>query len=167
MEPWRVPSRHTVKDGLSTWETMEKTLRAVRLALRGARATGGGLPGSVWGGTFEGTGVHCVCLSRGGPAGMGHPMPRQIGIRATPPWGPARATAKGGSSALRTGAARRSHGEAVRTAGHEDEDAAEDEGDPYGGGQGQRFMEKEDPEAGCGEGLREAEGSRRWRRASP
>ena len=43
-------------------------------------------------------------------------------------------------------------------AGHEDEDAAEDEGDPHGGGQGQRFMEKEDPEAGCGEGLREAEG---------
>ena len=37
-------------------------------------------------------------------------------------------------------------------AGHEDEDAAEDEGDPHGGGQGQRFMEKEDPEAGCGDG---------------
>lgn len=80
MEPWRVPSRHTVKDGLSTWETMEKTLRAVRLALRGARATGGGPSRSVWGGTFEGTGVHRVCLSRAGPGGAwGIPCPGKLG----------------------------------------------------------------------------------------
>lgn len=131
-----------------------KTLRAVRLALRDARATGGVPSRSCGGGTFEGTGLHRVCLSRAGPGGVGHPMPRQIGIRATPPWGPARATAKGGSSALRTEPRGALTGRLSGRAGHEDEDAAEDEGDPHGGGQGQRFMEKEDPEAGCGEGLR-------------
>ena len=56
-----------------------KTLRAVRLALRDARATGRGPSRSVWGGTFEGTGVHRVCLSRAGPAAWGIPCPGKSG----------------------------------------------------------------------------------------
>lgn len=98
----------------------------------------------------------CACPGAG-PAGMGIPCPANRD-QATPPWGPARATAKGGLIALRTEPRGALTGRLSGRAGHEDEDAAEDEGDPHGGGQGQRFMEKEDPEAGCGEGLREAEG---------
>ena len=152
MEPWRVPSRHTVKDGLSTWETMEKTLRAVRLALRGARATGrGAFPVGVGEERLRAPGcTACACPGRA----RRHGASQANGIRATLPWGPARATAKGGSSALRTEPRGALTGRLSGRAGHEDEDAAEDEGDPHGGGQGQRFMEKEDPEAGCGEGLR-------------
>ncbi|MFQ8736988.1 MAG: hypothetical protein ACLSAH_14110 [Bilophila wadsworthia] len=71
-------------------------------------------------------------------------MPRQIGIRATPPWGPPRAPAKGGSSALRTEPRGALTGRLSGRAGHEDEDAAEDEGDPTAADR-QRFMEKKIP----------------------
>lgn len=95
--------------------------------------------------------MHRVCLSRAGPAAWGIHAPANWD-QGDPAVGTRPRHGKRGLIGLADGAARRSHGEAVRTAGHEDEDAAEDEGDPHGGGQGQRFMEKEDPEAGCGEG---------------
>lgn len=76
------------------------------------RNRAGGLPGQCGGGTFEGTGVHRVCLSRAGPAAWGIPGKWDQGDPAvgTPP-----RHGKRGLIGLADGAARRSHGEAVRT----------------------------------------------------
>ncbi|GAB7492344.1 hypothetical protein Bwad001_10680 [Bilophila wadsworthia] len=115
MEPWRVPSRHTVKDGLSTWETMEKTLRAVRLALRGARATGrGAFPVGVGEERLRAPGyAACACPGRARRHGASHaPANRDQGDPAV---GTRPRHGKRGLIGLADGAARRSHGEAVRT----------------------------------------------------
>ncbi|MFR0873593.1 MAG: hypothetical protein ACLSHC_02290 [Bilophila wadsworthia] len=106
-QPWRVPSRHTVKDGLSTWETMEKRCGLEACSTGCAQR---GLPGRCGGGTFEGTGAPRVYLSWAG-SGMGHPCPAN-GISDLP-WGPPRPGK--GLIGLADGAARRSQWEAVRT----------------------------------------------------